>query len=605
MALRGMVTVAAVRIIPGHTRASSRRTSRMSGFTVIAWLVAMLLVCTVAAAAPVAITIEGLDDTLKQAALANLSLQKYSDRELTRAQLERMFQQSETQISKALEPYGYYNVRIKSDLQEANGKYVARFTVTPGSPAIVQESKVVVQGDGLKRRSVQRAVERFKPSEGERLDHGQYEASKGAVESALFNSGYLKAKANKRRVEVSRAANSATIDLEWDSGPRFRFGKVRFSESQFDPDFLQRFIPWEPEEYYSPDQLLNFQQRLVDADYFASVSALPNVDESQDNKVPIDVVLTPAKRSVYTAGVFMSTDTGPGVRVGLDRRWVNRRGHKLTSEISFAQRLQEAASTYKIPMPGRHDRSFNFGATYRDEDTESTKSRTARFATNETRQWHKFTRTLGLQYIAGDFEVADETANSNVLFAEGTLSRKEANNLSFPRRGYSMAFTTRFAPESPATDTSFTQVTADGKWIRTVARRQRVLLRASVGGMWVDDFNALPPELRFFAGGDRSIRGFDYQALGTTNAAGKVIGGEFLAVASAEYEYYFMEKWGAAVFVDGGDAFRTGEFDPNIGAGIGARWRSPVGIVRVDIAAPVQSDLETGIRVHISLGPDL
>ncbi len=123
--------------------------------------------------------------------------------------------------------------------------------------------------------------------------------------------------------------------------------------------------------------------------------------------------------------------------------------------------------------------------------------------------------------------------------------------------------------------------------------------------MGVKDFNELPPELRFFAGGDRSIRGFDYQELGTTNDAGKVIGGTNLAVMSAEVEHYFLPKWGAAMFVDGGDAFKTGEFDMNIGAGVGVRWRSPVGIVRVDVAKPVSSKLAHAIRLHISVGPDL
>ena len=123
--------------------------------------------------------------------------------------------------------------------------------------------------------------------------------------------------------------------------------------------------------------------------------------------------------------------------------------------------------------------------------------------------------------------------------------------------------------------------------------------------MVVDDFDELPPELRFFAGGDRSIRGFDYQQLGTTNDAGKVIGGTYLATGSGEFEHYFLPKWGAAVFVDGGDAFRTGEFDLNIGAGIGARWRSPVGVVRLDIGKPISSDLGDALRFHISIGPDL
>ena len=114
----------------------------------------------------------------------------------------------------------------------------------------------------------------------------------------------------------------------------------------------------------------------------------------------------------------------------------------------------------------------------------------------------------------------------------------------------------------------------------------------------------MPPELRFFAGGDRSVRGFDYQQIGEVNERGGVIGGRYLTVASAEYEHYFLEKWGAAVFVDAGDAYNS-HFDANVGAGLGLRWRSPVGLVRVDFAIPVVTELNESIRFHIMVGPDL
>src|SRR5690606_17764014 len=121
------------------------------------------------------------------------------------------------------------------------------------------------------------------------------------------------------------------------------------------------------------------------------------------------------------------------------------------------------------------------------------------------------------------------------------------------------------------------QIRAEAKWVRPASRQSRLILRAALGAMVVDDFDALPPELRFFAGGDRSVRGFDYQEIGEVNETGGVIGGKYLTVASAEYEYYFLQNWGAAVFVDAGDAYSS-SFEANVGAGIGLRWRSPVGI---------------------------
>ncbi len=558
-----------------------------------------------AGAAQLTVTLEGLEDELADAARANLTLENYVKREVTPAQVRRFFNGAKKEIRQALEPYGYYNVSVESTLQSTDKGLNALFQVTLGEPVLVKDSTVKVHGAAAQLPSVLHAMQNFKPAVGQRLDHGEYEASKSAIETALTDHGFLRAKATKHIVRVSRETNTADIDLEYESGPRLKFGAVHFSEAQFPPQFLERYIPWQADAYYSPDELLRLQQRLVDADYFSTVAVEPDLSSTQELFVPINVQLTPAKRTVYTAGLYVSTDTGPGARIGMQRRWMNNRGHKFNVDIDKAQRLESIAASYRIPLLGPHDKSLNFGVTYRDENTFSSQSRTSRVAANETRQWRGFTRTLGLQYLAGTFEIADVKNYSKLLYAESTLTKKEANDFFFPRRGYSVAFGLRLAPQSVLSDTSFSQVTVDAKWIRQVGHEERLILRSSLGTMVVDDFDELPPELRFFAGGDQSIRGFDYQQVGSMNSEGKVIGGTYLAVASAEIEHYFLPKWGAAVFVDGGDAFRTAEFNLNVGAGVGVRWRSPVGIFRVDVAKPVKSDLGSALRVHISIGPDL
>jgi translocation and assembly module TamA len=267
--------------------------------------------------------------------------------------------------------------------------------------------------------------------------------------------------------------------------------------------------------------------------------------------------------------------------------------------------MEDYRIQYLIPKPGRPNRNLTFGVGYRDEETDSSTSRMARAAATEvTDRWKGFTRTLGLQYLNGDFEIAKEQHSTSLLYAEGVLTRKKANDLYFPLSGYNLLYGLRVAAESVASETSFAQVRAEAKWLQQAGKDGRVILRGMLGGMVVDNFDALPPELRFFAGGDRSIRGFDYQQIGDLDAAGEVIGGEYLAAASAEYEHYFLERWGAAIFVDAGDAF-TKSFDVNVGAGVGLRWKSPVGLVRLEIARPVVSDFDHSWRVHLIIGPDL
>lgn len=565
------------------------------------------LVAPGALAARVTLNVEAPDGDVAETAKVAPELSQYVDKDVSSAQIRRLFASADDQIREALEPLGYYDARVESDLQKpgADGTWKATFRVTPGNPVIVEDVRIVVPEPAGGQPEVKAALDAFLPKKGDRLDHTAYERSKTQVDTALRTTGYLAAELTRHRVAVTKSANTAEIDLEWEPGERHRFGAVDFSAAQFPETFLQRYVPWKDGAFYTGDQLIEFQQQLVDADYFSSVAVTPRLKESKRAVVPIDVLLIPAKRTVYTSTLYVSTDKGPGVRLGAQRRWLNKRGHKLGGEIEYSKQLQEISTNYRIPDPGPKNRHFDFGAGYRDEETDTSTSRMARLAATEVRDpWKGFTRTLGLQYLNGNFEIADTQGETSLLYAEGLLTRRKSDDPYFPTSGYSLLYGLRVATEALLSDTTLIQVRAEGKGLTQVGERGRFITRAALGAMAVDKFDALPPELRFFAGGDRSLRGFDYQQIGETNAAGGVIGGEYLVSASAEYEHYFHEDWGAAVFVDAGDAF-TSRFDVNVGAGVGVRWKSPVGLVRLDVAHAVVTDLEKEWRIHVVIGPDL
>ena len=143
------------------------------------------------------------------------------------------------------------------------------------------------------------------------------------------------------------------------------------------------------------------------------------------------------------------------------------------------------------------------------------------------------------------------------------------------------------------------------RWYCSRGHRSRLILRGSAGATWTNDFSELPPQLRFFAGGDRSVRGYGYQSIGPKNAYGRVIGGKNLLVGSTEVEHYFTKKWGMAAFVDAGNAFDGTDYRPKIGAGLGVRWLSPVGMIRVDLGVPVHNPDDHGVELHVVIGPDL
>jgi translocation and assembly module TamA len=577
-------------------------------------LVPLLLLAGLAHAG-VQLVVDGIDDPLRAAAIDGLSLSAYRTRTVSAAQVRRLYERAPDEIRAALRPYGYYEAQTTGDLQQSGDDWKVTLHVQPGAPVVVTSVDVTLDGDAEKIPAIRRARRTIEQMRDKPLNDGTYDDARDALGAQLTAYGYLDARMTTHRVEVTRGTHSAAIHLAWKVGQRYRFGQVHFEGSQFNDGFLDRYVPFKPGDYFVQDQLLQLQQALNGADYFDVVNVLPDMDHAKDGTVDVDVQLAPAKRTIYTGGPFIGTDTGFGVRASMERRWVNRRGHKWKNELVVAQKLKTLSSLYSIPMPGDSQRSYNFGANFRDANTATSKSRTLELVGNETRLWHGWTRTLGVHALSGTFTVGKkggepdntfgiERGNSTEVFAEASLSRKQGDNPTFVRRGWSVTLAARSTAGTLLSDASFSQVLGDAKWIRAFAGNNRLILRGSVGTTWTNDFSALPPQLRFFAGGDRSVRGYGYQSIGPRNKFDRVIGGRNLLVASSEVEHYFTPKWGMAAFVDTGNAFNGTDYRPKIGAGLGVRWLSPVGMIRVDLGTPIHNKDEHGVQLHIVIGPD-
>jgi translocation and assembly module TamA len=577
-----------------------------------------LLALAWSAHAGVTLQVDGVDDSLKAAVIEHVELSQYAKREVTAAQATRLYQRALEQGELALRPYGYYEASVSGELRQVGTDWQVTLHVKPGEPVKVTQVELTLGETAAAIAPIRHARDTIERLKGNILDDAAYENARDTVSAQLTANGFLDARLLVHRVEVNRGNHSAVIKLVWDAGPRYRYGKVEFEGSQFNPGFLDRYVPFKSGDYFSQGQLLALQQALNGADYFAVVNVMPDVDTAKDGVVNITVQLAPAPRTIYTGGPFIGTDTGLGARGGIERRWVNRSGHKWKNELVVAQRLKTLSTLYSIPMPGPNQRSYNFGANFRDSDTTTSQSRTLELVGNETRQWHGWTRTIGAHALAGTFTVGKrgnepdstpgiEHGRSTEVFAEASLSRKEMDNPSFVLRGWSLILAARSTAGSLLSDASFSQITADAKWIRAFGakKRNRLILRGSFGATWTNDFTALPPQLRFFAGGDRSVRGYGYQSIGPRNSADRVIGGQNLLVFSTEVEHYFTRNWGMATFVDTGNAFTGTDYRPKVGAGLGVRWRSPVGLIRLDFGTPIHDSRNHGIELHLVIGPDL
>ena len=576
------------------------------------WLSYAAAPVVLAAAPKVKIVVQGLDGKLdrklKDNVLAYLSLVRQQKApELSVHRIRRLHRRAPGEIRQALEPFGYYRPHIEASLTEVNGAWRAVYRIDPGPPVRVGSVHIDVTGPGRDDSAIRAALAAFLLRPGDPFEHAVYEQAKAAVRNAATRNGYRDAAWASHRVHVDRDAGRADIELLLDTGPRFHFGEVRFEGSDLSPRLLRSYVPFQPGDLWSSRELVNLQRGLVDSNYFASVHIEAGEPDPQTRRVPLVVRLVPRKKHKYTIGAGFSTDSGPRFSLGWENRRINRRGHKLTADLKGSLIRQSLTGAYVIPLSRPRTDRLEFTAELKREDTVTTRSLIREFGVARSVMRGRWRETLGVSYRLEDFEVGssdDSDGFARLLVPYGSWQRVEADNRLVTRRGYRLEFLLSGAARALASDTDYAQLLARPKWIRPMGANGRWILRADIGTSFADSVRSLPASDRFFAGGDQSIRGYEYRSQGPVDAAGEVEGGMHLLVASIEYDHRIYEKWHAAVFFDAGNAFNELPLDLRQGAGIGVRWESPVGMVRVDLAAAV-SEPGTPVRLHFSFGPDL
>ena len=552
----------------------------------------------------VRVFIRGIRGDLRTAASGAIELKGLMSRsDASDALIRRVHARAHQQIKTALQPFGYYHASASSTLELQGTTWFARFQIDPGPATLVADFNVSVTPPAASDDAVNAAVEAFVPKPGQIIDHRVYEASRNRMADALAERGYLDAKMLKHKVAIRLADHSARIAVKFQSGPRYRFGVTRFEGAHLPAAVLAGYQPYQTGQAYRQDRLLELQQRLLDSDYFGEVEIETDRENADGLNVPIVVRTTPAKRTVYSGGASFGTDSGFGVQAGLNRRWVNERGHKFNAGAEISQRLKVLGAQYQIPIPGTDRRAWSAAVGYRDEQTDTSTQQlvTGLLARQRERPTGSFLYGLGVQ--SGDFIIGDEPGSSTLIYPELRWTRRLVDDFLNPRKGFSAAVEARLAP-SGLGDTSFVQLRGDARLLRPHGERNRWFVRLQLGALWTDEFARMPPTLRYFAGGDRSLRGFGYQTLGPRNSRGKVAGGHYLAIGSFEYERHLTGAFGLAGFVDAGNAFDAGDFELAVGAGLGLRWRSPLGLVRLDLAHPFKGEGK-GLRLHLLIGPEL
>lgn len=567
----------------------------------------LILFCSVSIADPIKlnVNINGVDDALSKTLLNGLSIEKQKDSErLNHRYLEKLHHSAIEELHTMLTVYGYYQPDITAELKQDKDNWQAIYTITLGDPVQLSLVDLVFTGDASEDDEFHKLKKSFPLQQGQQLDHQKYEAAKKSILTLGLSRGYFDGKLTQSSVEVDVPKNTANVYLHYDSGVRYRFGQTLFPDTVVGESLLEKLVPYSEGDPYLSTEALTLRKNLSDSGYFDSVSVKTNRAERSDGQVPIDIGLEEKPQQLYTAGLGYGTDTGARLSLGWENRYVNDLGHRLEANARLSQVTNTVSGDYVMPFWSETINSVGINTEFKQQDTDTSESESFAVGSYYKRDRWGWDETGSLKLLQENFDISDESESTLLLIPGMSWSRTWADNTIYTKQGARLSVSLSGATEAILSDITFGQIVVRGKYIQSIGENSRFITRGSIGATEVSDFDRLPSSLRFFTGGDNSIRGFDYESLGPENSEGDVVGGRYLAVGSVELEHMFLNDWGGAVFSDFGNAFNSFSDPIEYSVGVGVRWRSPVGLIRVDLAKGL-SDKDEPIALHIVIGPDL
>lgn len=579
-------------------------------------LIGMIVSATTGAA--IGVEIEGLPPELETNARAYLTLIERTrrvtgdDERMTVATIRRLYARASQEIKVSLQPFGYYRPVIKSELEDleksdrdGNPDYLARFSVTLGPQTYFRQIHVEVHGVAgdlpiIKRLLADPGITSDKP-----LSHADYDNLKTQLLQLSYNAGYLDARFSTAELKIYPDLDVADATLILDGGEPYFFGSVTIEQNILEPAFVDRYVKIRPGEPFNTERLIDLQLSLSDSAYFSGIAIDVRRAEAIDHHIPVVLTAKAVKPRIYTASVGFGTDTGPRAGAGLKVRRLNRLGHQLETNIQGSSHQLALGAEYRLPIYDVDTDHLAFFLNVEDDEVADADTSEISIGARLENNWWIFRRQLYLRLRSESFSFGEQPSTNVTLLTPGIeLSYQTADNVTFTRKGFSANLDIHGGIESPLTETTFLQTRLSTHAVLPLASRARLLLRWEIGFTNTNDFDNLPPSERFYTGGDRSVRGYAYESLSPLDDIGNEIGGRYLSQASIEVDYLLRDNFGLAAFYDTGNATRDLKADFKSAIGVGFRYRTPVGMIRIDLAHPLD-DEDANFRLHLTVGPDL
>jgi translocation and assembly module TamA len=586
-----------------HTAARRRLITQVSIFLLALWPASSCLAD---------LAIKGLDNGLKETLIAQSPLGNASC-DVPTWWIEKQLDKTHAIATHLLETQGFYTPTLSSSYTLSETCWHAELSIEKGQLARYGDIRV----QGIERLELNaRQLGEIIPSSGTGFTHASYERIKSSLLDHAQAKGFLQAnwQVSKATVTLPQSNNQSDaqtlvdVELSLALGPLSYMGDIHHQVPELDGDFLHKFHNLKSGLPLTRQALDQAYQHLISTGYLGSLAITPQYEQTQDQQVPLTIEGTPASKRSYEIGAGYSTDSGLRTRGEILWRRINARGDRARLTAKLAETARDLSGEYRRPdADDPRNRWWSVGVSYEFDQPDTFKrEKTALALTQSVRRDSAWMRTNVLQYSTESWRIADTNGDTQLISLGQGWQRSHAEGRGRLPSGRSLNLSWRTAAKALGSDLNVLQLQAAYKAIHTLNNDWRLLGRVHAGINVVDDLDLLPPDLRFFAGGDNSVRGYDLDTLGEIrwiDDQAVVVGGKRVLNTSIEFDRAIKKDWSAAVFIDAGSAFNTTP-DMALGAGIGARWYSPIGPIRIDIAHGFDG-LTPGWRLHISFGAEL